>query len=77
MADDIDRAQDHEAWLRDEALKQRRAEVGIPAQPTGFCLYCDAAIEEGRFCPAEDGGVSECATEWQAEQEILRRQGLA
>ncbi len=43
---------------------------------TGFCHFCGAPIDEGKFCPADlDDGYS-CAVEYQREKDAKARNGL-
>lgn len=64
MADELDRASEHEEILRQGALylQSKRANK-LEAEPTGSCLYCGEALTDGkRWCDAE------CRDEWEAER---------
>ncbi len=64
MADQLDQAAIFEERDREAALNIRREEG---PKATGFCLYCEEPTE-GRWCD------SDCARQWEEEQE--RRQRL-
>lgn len=72
MADVVDRADDEsEMFLKDAMNRHNKA--GIRSlKSIGICHYCDTTVSRGMlFCE----GV-ECRNDWEAEDEILRKQGI-
>ena len=70
MADEADLAQQH---MEDEAaMRARQRTPQTMPEPTGECLYCgDTAPEAQHFCSTH------CRQDWDREQAIKKRQGLA
>ena len=42
---------------------------------TGYCNFCDAQIDEGKFCPA-DPEYGSCAADYHREREAKKRNGI-
>lgn len=42
---------------------------------TGFCAFCRAPIDEGKFCPADKELNYSCAVEFQKELDAKKRNG--
>ena len=67
MVDFYDKASNTEALHRElsiQAIRDRK-----PAKLTGYCLYCNEAISQGRFCSAE------CHEDWEMAQKYNKIAG--
>ena len=42
---------------------------------TGFCAFCQAPLESGKFCPADIELNYSCAAEFQREKDAKKRNG--
>ncbi len=42
---------------------------------TGFCAFCGAPIDEGKFCPPDHEYNYSCAKEFQREKDAKKRNG--
>lgn len=69
MTDIFDQATDKEMRDRDLAIQHARSN-NQPIKYTGHCLYCNEALERGRFCPQED-----CGERWEFEQKMKKQNG--
>lgn len=67
--DQFDRATEKEERDRELAIAVARAR-NLPIKYTGHCLYCNAELLKGRFCPQED-----CGEQWEREQKMLKIRG--
>lgn len=69
MADEIDRAQEHEEAMLQAAIASQQNAPRM--KPTGSCHWCEEQVEGGLlFCDAD------CRDEYQRRKEIRRKQGL-
>ena len=63
MADEFDRASETEELMRASALYQHSKLQQKVIVATGYCLYCEAPLEDGRrWCDAD------CRDDWEREQ---------
>lgn len=69
MTDVFDQATEKEERDRDLAIRAARSK-NQPIKYTGHCLYCNAELVIGRFCPQED-----CGEQWEYEQKMLKIAG--
>lgn len=66
--DDADRADERISNVVAGALREARREQGM--KPTGFCLYCNEAVQPNYlFCCAD------CSADWHHEQKMKRIAG--
>lgn len=42
---------------------------------TGFCAFCQAPVDSGKFCPADIEYDYSCAVEFQKEKDAAKRNG--
>jgi hypothetical protein len=68
MTDIFDRASEKEERDRDLAIRAARAK-NQPLKITGFCLFCNEALSDRRFCSAE------CREDYEMVQNCRRISG--
>lgn len=68
MTDIFDRASEKEERDRDLAIRAARAK-NQPLKITGFCLSCNEALSDRRFCSAE------CREDYELQEKIKKIAG--